>query len=86
MKTLIKKYIDLLSKERVNTFLSDNNIYLNDKELNYIFDLIKNDWENIIVNEEIYINDIYNNINKISADKIKNLFIYYKNKYKDYLF
>ena len=41
MKSLIKNYIELLTIDKVKQFAENNNINLSDKELNYLFNLIK---------------------------------------------
>ena len=86
MKSLIKNYIDLLSIDKLNEFALKNDINLTDKELNYILNLIKNNWEDILTNENKYLNDLKNYLNEENYLKIKKLFIYYKNRYKGYLF
>lgn len=86
MRILIKNYIKLLTIERIDTFLKNNSINLNKKELEYIYDLIKTNWENILIDDEVFINDMYQNINKYDCDKIVSLIDIYKNKYKDLLF
>ena len=86
MKKLIKNYINLLSFDKVNNFLIKNDIHLNETELNYLLNIIKNNYEDIINNEEKYLNNIKNNINYNDYIKLKDLYFYYKNKYKNYLF
>lgn len=86
MKKLIKNYINLLSFDKVNNFLIKNDIHLNEIELNYLLNIIKNNYEDIINNEEKYLNNIKNNINYKDYIKLKDLYFYYKNKYKNYLF
>ena len=54
MKNLIQNYIDLLKIDKLSKFLLDNKINLNETELNYIFNLVKNNWEDIINNSDKY--------------------------------
>ena len=86
MKSLIKNYIDLLTIDKLKDFSLKNDIELTDNELEYLLSLIKNKYEDILINDEKYLNEIKDNINSISYDKIKKLYLYYKDRYKDYLF
>lgn len=86
MKGLIKNYIDLLSSEKLNEFGIKNDIHLSDKELEYLLNLVKNNWEDILNDETTYLEDLQKNINEKDFIKIKELFLYYKKRYKGYLF
>jgi len=86
MKSLIKNYIDLLSIDKLNEFGIKNDIHLSNNELKYLLNLVKNNWENMLLNEDKYFKLLENNINKNDFIKIKELFLYYKNRYKGYLF
>lgn len=86
MKNLIKNYIDLLSIEKVKDFSIKNNINLSDSELNYLLNLVKNNYEDIMKDDTKYLKEIENNINPIEFKKLKDLYLYYKNRYKGYLF
>ena len=86
MKNLIKNYIDKLSTNDLKEFALKNNINLTDNEFEYLLNLAKENFEDILVNEDKYLNLVKNNINEKEFDKIKKLFIYYKNRYKGYLF
>ena len=86
MKSLIKNYIDLLTIDKLEYFSEKNNINLSYNELEFILNLVKENWEDILINEEKYLKLLENKINKEEYIKIKDLFLYYKNKYKGYLF
>ena len=86
MKGLIKNYIDKLTIHNLSDFASKNGINLTNNELQYLLDLTKNNWEDVLVNEDKYLNLVQQNINSEAFVKIKELFLYYKNKYKGYLF
>jgi len=86
MKNLIKNYIDLLSIEKLEQYALKNNINLNKNELEYLLSLVKNNYEDIIKNDEKYLKEIKNNISASEANKIIKLYFKYKNKYKGYLF
>lgn len=86
MKGLIKNYIDKLSIQNLKDFALKNDIYLNENEFEYLLELIKNNFEDMLVNEDKYLNLVQNNINSEAFIKVKELFLYYKNRYKGYLF
>ena len=86
MKKLIKNYIDLLTIEKVKYFSIKNNINLSDSELNYLLNLVKNNYEDIMKDDTKYLKEIENNINPVEFKKLKDLYLYYKNRYKGYLF
>jgi len=86
MKSLIKNYIELLTIDKLKEFSSKNNINLTDNELNYLLNLVKNNFEDILKDDTKYLEDVKNNINPTEFIKIKELYLYYKNRYKGYLF
>lgn len=86
MKSLIGNYINLLSVEKLEEFGIKNDIHLSDAELNYLLNLIKNNWEDILKDDSKYLEDLENNINPNDFIKVKELYLYYKNRYKGYLF
>ena len=86
MKNIVKNYINLLNTQKLKEFGLKNNIYLTDYELEYLLDLIKNNFEDILKDDKKYLEEIKNNINPLEYQKLKDLYLYYKNKYKKYLF
>ena len=86
MNILIKNYISKLSIDNLKEFALKNNINLTDIELEYLLTLVKENLDDILVNEDKYLNMVKDNINPNEFEKIKELFLYYKNKYKGYLF
>ena len=86
MKSLVKNYIDKLTIDNLKEFALKNQINLNNKELEYLLNLTKNHFEDILVNEDKYLNLVQNNINSEAFVKVKELYLYYKNRYKGYLF
>lgn len=85
MKGLIKNYVDKLTIDKLKEFALKNDIYLSENEFEYLLDLIKNNFEDILVQENKYLNLVKENVNHEAFIKIKELFLYYKNKYKGYL-
>lgn len=86
MKSLIKNYIELLTVEKLNDFGIKNNILLTNNELEFLLSLVKENYEDILDNEDKYLNILKENFSEDKYIKIKDLFLYYKNKYKGYLF
>ena len=86
MKSLIKNYVDKLTIDNLREFAVKNDINLNQNELEYLLNLVQNNFEDILVNEDKYLNLVQNNINSEAFVKVKELFLYYKNRYKGYLF
>lgn len=86
MKSLIKNYVNKLTKEKLDGFAKKKNIFLTDNELEYLLSLIQNNIDNILKNDEEYIENIKENISTDNFNKIFKLYTYYKNKYKGYLF
>jgi hypothetical protein len=86
MKGLIKNYIDKLTTQNLKEFAVKNDIELNTSELEYLLNLVKNNFEDILVNETKYLDLVQKNINPTAFIKVKELYLYYKNRYKGYLF
>lgn len=86
MNNLLKKYINNLTTNKINDFCVKNNINLNNDELIFLLDLIKNNIDDILINDSKYLDLIKNKFNEDNYNKIKNLFLFYKNRYKGYLF
>lgn len=78
---LIKSYINIIKKEDIKIFLNNNNIYLNDKELDYAYYIVKNKYELIINNDNDIFYEIKNNISKVNYEKLLNLYNKYKGLY-----
>ncbi len=85
MKGLIKNYIDLLSIDKLKSFALKNDINLNEEQLEYILNLTKNSWEDILINDDKYFKLLQDKIDQSNLDKIRELFLYYKSRYKGYL-
>ena len=86
MNNLVKNYINLLDIDKLRNFALKNDITLTDEKLNYLLNLVKNKYDDIIVNDEKQLNEIEKNIDSDNFVKIKDLYYKYKKKYKGYLF
>lgn len=86
MKNLIENYISKLTIETLDEFGKKNNISLNNNELNYLLNYVKNNINEILVNDTNALKDIEQNIRNEEFIKIKKLYLNYKSKYKGYIF
>lgn len=86
MKGLIRNYVDLLDIKKLNEFGKKNDIHLNNDELEFLLKMIKENYEDILINDSKYLELIENNINPKDSKKIIELFKFYKERYKGYLF
>jgi len=83
---LIKNYISKLTLDDIDTFAKKNGIELKETELKLIEKHIRNDWRTIIYgNPRKILDNLKENLNNIEYQKIENLYIKFKNKYKNYL-
>ena len=86
IKKIINNKINNLTLEELKKLAINNNIILNNQELNYIYNIIKKDWNNFLYKDpNPILQNIKNNINQESYNKLYTLYIYYKNKYQNYL-
>lgn len=85
MLNIIKKYIDKLTKDDINNFGEKNNIYLNDIEINTVYKVIKNEFNELLNNSEYIFIKYQNSFTVENYNKIFNLFNEYKKRYKNYL-
>lgn len=86
MFNLIKRYMQNLNKEDINNFANSKNITLSEEELNFTYDFVKKNWENILGNPKLL--DLERYKNKFSEEnfiKVKKLFNEYFQKYSRYL-
>ena len=86
MKSLLKNYIEKLTINELRNFGNKHGINISDTEYQFILDLVQKNFEDILVNDEKYLNIVEEKINPEEFNKIKNLYLKYKNKYKGYLF
>lgn len=83
---LIKNYISKLTLNDIKTFAIKNGIELNEEELKIIEKYIRNDWRTIIYgNPRPILNELKEKLNQIEYQKIENLYVEFKEKYKNYL-
>lgn len=86
MKSLIKNYLDKLDIVKLKEFGIKNDILLNDEEINFILNLVKNNFEDILINNDKYFDILKSKVSQDNFLKVKDLFLYYEKRYKGYLF
>ena len=74
---LIKSYIKYLKKSDVENYALENNIKLNNKEIDIIYNTIINDWE------ELYKTDGINILNKIKKEVREEIYLKIKEMYNN---
>lgn len=86
MFNLISRYMNKITKEDINNFALNKNIYLSDEELLFTYEFIKKNWNQILSNPNILNLDRYKNkYSEENFNKIKILFNEYYSKYHKYL-
>lgn len=81
----IKRYIDKMTIQDVKNFANSNNVILSQEQLVYVYNLIKNDWKQILNNDTFVLNKIKEKFDNETSKKIEKLYYEYKAKYKNYL-
>ena len=83
---IIENYIKNLSIKDINDFSNKENIVLNNDELDFIYNIIKNEYKTLLYGDSTFIlSKLKSRINPTSYQKIILLFNQYKEKYKKYL-
>ncbi len=83
---LIKNYISRLTLSDIDEFAKKHGIELNDDELKLIDGYIRREWHTIIYgNPRPILDSLKKNLNEYKYQKIENLYVEFKNKYKNYL-
>lgn len=77
----IKNYIKRINKEDIKYFLEDNDIYLDDEIINSLLVIVKNDYENIINEDEVILKKIKDLIKEDNYNKLLSILRKYKDLY-----
>ena len=86
MYNIIEKYMKILKKEDINNFAIRKNIFLNNDELNFTYDFIKKNWQDIIKNPNMLDIDRYKSkFSQENFPKVKQLLKESIQKYSSYL-
>lgn len=81
-KNLLKQWIENVSKEDFERYLKLNNLTTSKEESDILFRLLKSDWEGIYEGKEETFFKIKSQISKNTYDKLYNLYLTVKKKYK----
>jgi hypothetical protein len=85
MSNIIKKYVSMLTIKDISDFGIKNDIYLDNDELNVLYDVIKNNYEILLNDDKRVFKYLEGKIRTDNLNKIKTLFYGYKEKYQNYL-
>ncbi len=86
MNTLIKQYINKITINNINDFAIKNNINLNEKELNILYDVIKQRYEEVLYQDDSVIKSyLKEHLTSENYDKVIKLYNEYRKKFGDYL-
>lgn len=86
MYNLIKAYMGRMSINDVNNFAISKNIYLNQDELNFVYEFVSKNWEQVIKNPKLLNLDRYKNrFSEENFNKIKKLFLEYSSRYSSFI-
>lgn len=77
-ENIIKNYVDKLTKEDIINYTKKEDIFLNDNEINVIYDEIKNKWKQLYNGNTHVITDLENKINNKAYNKLIDLYNTYK--------
>lgn len=77
-ENIIKNYVDKLTKEDIINYSKKEDIFLNDNEINVIYDKIKNKWKQLYNGNTRVITDLENKINNKAYNKLIDLYNTYK--------
>lgn len=77
-ENIIKNYVDKLTKEDIINYSKKEDIFLNDNEINVIYDEIKNKWKQLYNGNTRVITDLENKINNKAYNQLIDLYNTYK--------
>lgn len=77
----IKNYIKRINKDDIKYFLEDNDIYLDEEIINSLLVIVKNDYENIINEDEVILKKIKDLIKEDNYNKLLSILRKYKDLY-----
>ena len=85
-ENLIKEHISKLTINDINKFAKENNIFLTNEELNNIYNIVKNNWKELVYGDSNLIFESNRlKVNHNNYNKIKELFDFFKKKYQRFL-
>ena len=82
---IINNYLSKLTKDDITLYAFKNDIILNPKEVDYIYNILKNKYQILLSNNyEIIFKDATNYITNNNLKKLYNLYLDYRAKYINY--
>ena len=79
MNSLIKQYINKININNINDFALKNNIFLNKKELECLYDAIKNRYEEVLYKDDSNVlKYLKENLSAENYEKVINLYKEYR--------
>lgn len=86
IEKLIRKYIENLKLEDIESFAKENGVYLEKEETLYLYHTIQTKWEFVVFGSfEEVLNDAKKNLKPSTYKKVEELLYFYREKYKRYL-
>ena len=86
MYNLIKAYMGRMTIQDVNNFAISKNIILSAEELQFVYDFISKNWEQVVKNPKLLNLDRYKNrFSSENFEKIKKLFLEYSSRYSSFI-
>ncbi len=86
MYNLIKAYMGRMTINDVNNFAISKNIHLSPEELNFVYDFISKNWEQIVRNPKLLNLDRFkDHFSPENFEKVKKLFLEYSARYSSFI-
>ena len=86
MYNLIKAYMGSMTIQDVNNFAISKNIILSAEELQFVYDFISKNWEQVVKNPKLLNLDRYKDrFSPENFEKIKKLFLEYSSRYSSFI-
>ncbi len=86
MFNIIERYVQKLTKEDIRTFALSKNITLSEEELQFTYDFVKKNYQNILKNPQLFdINRYKSHYTEENFSKITKVFNEYNQRYSSYL-
>lgn len=86
MYNIIERYMSMLKKEDINNFAIKKNVFLSENELNFTYEFLKKNWQDILKNPNVFdINRYKNQFSEENFYKVKKIFDEYYQKFKSFI-
>ena len=85
LENFIKNYTEKITKQNIINFALKENIKLNETEVEIIYNQIKNNLHNLLIDSDLELEKIKDKLEFTTYLKIKELTSFYKEKFKNYL-